>query len=144
MSTNPLRDSLIKDIVEPAIQASRKAFLGEVMCVDEMAGTIDVKPYGSNIVESSGDSLMSEDFIEKVSFLNSLSFKDMKPQTGDKVYIDFINNDMSRPVLLNIIREVSSEMFDTGQSLLPSSVDQTGISSKSDGAVNLGGGGRAL
>jgi hypothetical protein len=142
MSGNPLREAILKDIVEPAIRASKKTLLGEVVYVDEFSGTLDVRPVSSPMLSSYDDELVTEEFIEKVKFVNSNSIKDAKPVVGDIVYIDFVDNDLSKPVLLNILKHVDSDTFKTGISEMPTSASQFGISNRTNGSVNLGGGGR--
>lgn len=113
--SNPLRDQLLK-MVREQIDVNRTAYTAKVVRYNSDSKTIDVKLIGFlHGGSSSSDDQFSEEMVQNILILNTESIISGKPKAGDLVYIDFVNNDMSKAILLTNIVIPTSNVDNSGK-----------------------------
>lgn len=114
---NQIQKNILQNIVQPAIRNSITTRLCEVVDYNPK-GTIDVKILNASSEQESIGDYIVDSFMKDILVINSSAIKDEVPEPGDIVYIDLINGDRKRGVLLSLLkRNISSDRDKTGGSI---------------------------
>lgn len=122
---NPLRDQII-DMIKNEIEFGRSTYPAYVTNYNNSTRTINVKLSRVNHGGSTSGNQYAEKEIKDISVLNSRSVKDDPPMPGDYVYLDFINNDFSKAIILTILRKNDADVNRTGKDIEQSLYSQNG------------------
>ena len=122
---NPLRDQII-DMIKHEVEFGRSTYPAYVTNYNNTNRTIDVRLSRVNHGESTSNNQYIEKQIKDISVLNSRAIKDDPPMSGDYVYLDFINNDFSKAIILTILRKNDADVNRTGKDIEQSLYSQNG------------------
>lgn len=113
--SNPLREAILRDIVEPAVKAANNTVLARVREYDKKSEKVSVVPLNFSTSVQTGDSSIVDETIDDISILNTEAIKSEALKDGDLVYLSFVNNDYSKGVILSILKDMHSNVNDTGK-----------------------------
>lgn len=114
--SNKFKENILK-MIDQQINFKRSSYTAHVVNYNHESKTIDVKLSNTGDGMSVGGDQTQEERVENIAILNDKLLKSEEPKKGDFVYIDFINNDMSKAVLLSIIKKPDDNINNTGKSV---------------------------
>lgn len=115
--SNAFKQSVLK-MIDDEIEFKRSSYTAYVVDYNHKKKTIDIKLSGYNHTKSEGEDSHSEEIIEDILVLNDKQVKKDKPERGDLVYVDFVNNDMSKAVLLSVVKKPDDNIDNTGKEVI--------------------------
>lgn len=102
-------------MIDDQIDFKRSSYTAYVIDYNHSKKTIDVKLSGYNHGRTDEEDEYAEEKIKDILILNDKQLKKDNPKPGDLVYIDFVNNDMSKAVLLSVMKKPDGNIDNTGK-----------------------------